>query len=562
MANAGTSTASSLTPGVLPNLRADIISGFLVFLIALPLCLGIATACKFPPIAGIWTAVLGGILGCLFSNSALTIKGPAAGLIVIIEGAVLELGREFAPEGADIATIAMTGYPLALGIGVTAGIIQILLGLIKAGKLADLVPLTPVHGMLAAIGITIIAKQFFRMVGLTPPDGEPIYAILALPNAFLEMNLTISIIGFSSLLLLFGFPILKNYVPALKAVPGQLVVLVVAVPLGVYFGLGEMLNDQGKPKFLVNIPNVIPAVFTDSSVAFMFPNFAGLVTTTGLKYVLLFALIGSIESLLSAKAVDLIDPWKRKTDMNRDLLAVGLANTVCSFVGALPMISEIVRSKANADNGGRTKMANLFHGLFLLGFVLAVPGLIRLFPMAALGAMLVYTGFRLASPKEFMLTWKIGREQFIVFIATIIVTLCTDLLIGVLVGIGLKGLIHVWNGAPLKGLFWSDMSTMTEGDDKVTIMVRKAALFSNWLGLRKAIITNAVGRRHVVVDLSHTTLVDHSVMEKLHELEEEFHMSRHCTLSVIGLDDHRPFSQHPLATRKKVRRQSIAPVAS
>jgi len=175
------STASSeakpLTPGLIPNLRFDLLAGFLVFLIAMPLCLAIASACRYPPIAGIWTAIIGGILTCFISNSQLTIKGPAAGLIVICEGAVLALGAQFAPPGTDltdIGALARVGYPLALGVGITAGVIQIVFGLFKAGKLGELVPLTPVHGMLAAIGLGIMVKEFFRVIGSGPPKGTPI----------------------------------------------------------------------------------------------------------------------------------------------------------------------------------------------------------------------------------------------------------------------------------------------------------------------------------------------------------------------------------------------------
>ncbi len=560
MANSNSpTTPPPVAPGLFGNFRFDFLSGFLVFLIAMPLCLGIASASQYPPIAGIWTAVVGGILTGFISNSQLTIKGPAAGLIVIVSGAVLELGLEAAPAGTDpkdLATLARYGYPLALGVGVTAGVVQILFGLLKAGKVGEMVPLTPVHGMLAAIGITIMAKQLFTMFGVPTPPGAPVDAILAIPHGLEHLNPTITTIGLISLGILIAFPYLKAYVPALKPVPGQVVVVLAAIPLGLAFGLGDMLNDAGTaPKFLVNVPNVLD----NPAAAFRWPDFSGLATVTGIKYVVLFSLIGSIESMLSSQAVDMIDPWRRKTDQNRDLLAVGVANTLCSLLGALPMISEIVRSKANIDNGARTKQANQYHGLFLLAFVLLFPFVIRLIPTTALAAMLVFTGFRLASPREFVSTYKIGVEQLVVFVTTIAVTLCTDLLVGVVSGIVLKAVIHVINGAPLRTLFLmrADIEVAaTEGDRRAVLVVKNAALFSNWLALRGAILRNADGRDEVVLDLSQTRLVDHSTMEKLHELERSFgDLGKHLT--VVGLEKLAPMSKHPLAARKSGLRAAV-----
>lgn len=543
-----------LTPGLKPNLPFDLLSGFLVFLIAMPLCLGIAVASQYPPIAGIWTAVIGGILTCFISNSQLTIKGPAAGLIVIVSGAVLELGMEAAPgtDPKDLATLARYGYPLALGIGVTAGVVQILFGLLKAGKLGEMVPLTPVHGMLAAIGITIMAKQFFLMLGQPAPPGAPIDSILAIPNAFEALGTSstfqmVAVVGFSALAIMIVFPFLKARVSFLKPIPAQVVVVVVAIPLALALGFTSLGESVGNPmKFLVPVPNVLE----NPAAAFLFPDFHAVATVTGLKYVVLFSLIGTIESMLSSQAIDMIDPWRRKTDQNRDLLAVGVANTLCSAVGALPMISEIVRSKANIDNGARTKYANLYHGVFLLAFVLFLPFVIRMIPIAALAAMLVFTGFRLASPKEFVHTYKIGPEQLFVFVTTIVVTLCTDLLIGVVSGIALKLLIHLANGMPLRSLFRPDIEVAhSEGDKVAVLKVRKAAVFSNWLGVKGAILRYADASDEVQLDLSETKLVDHTVMEKLHQLEEEIGREGK-KLSVIGLDEHVPMSAHPLAARK------------
>lgn len=554
------------TPGLLPNLRFDLVAGFLVFLIAMPLCLAIARASGYPPIAGIWTAVIGGVICSLISNSQLTIKGPAAGLIVIVYGAVTELGNEFG-AGLSDADKAFLGYKLALGIGVTAGVVQILFGLLRAGRLADFFPLTPVHGMLASIGLIIIAKQAYEVLGAAPEKGVgPLRLYAGLPSALGNINPEIAIIGLVSLLILFGLPLMR--VGWLKRVPAQLVVLVAAVGLGVAFDLEHRHtylfpddffhpDHRGEfevgPRFLVDMPEVLEC----PADAFAFPDFRGVATATGLQYILLFCLIGSLESLLSAKAIELVDPWRRKTDFDRDLLAVGVANTLASAVGALPMISEIVRSKANIDNGARTRGANFFHGLFLLGFVLLFPNLIHRIPLAALGAMLVYTGFRLASPREFVRTYRVGSEQFVVFVGTILATLATDLLVGIGVGIALEVAFHLRHGCPVGGLLRSDVTVVPEGDKLVVLVVRRAAVFSNWLGVRTAILREAEGRDEVVIDLTHTRLVDHSVMEKLRQLADDFARAGR-RLTVVGLDEHTPLSGHPLAARKSGTRPTAS----
>ncbi|MFO0796935.1 MAG: SulP family inorganic anion transporter [Gemmataceae bacterium] len=547
-----------LAPGILANLRYDAVAGFLVFLIAMPLCLAIARASGFPPIVGIWTAVVGGVVCSLLSNSELTIKGPAAGLIVIVAGAVNELGAEFG-AGLPDADRAMVGYRMALGVGLVAGVIQILFGLVRAGRLVDFFPLTPVHGMLASIGIIIMVKEAYQVLGATPERGAgPLKLLLNLPGAARDLNPEIAAIGLTGLAILFCLPLIP--LKAVRRVPAQLVVLVAAVALGAAFDLEHRhtylfpnhfwdsdhpdVYEVG-PRFLVDMPDVL----ANPSAAFALPDFRGVASGTGLKYVVLFTLIGSLESLLSAKAIELLDPWRRKTNFDRDQMAVGIANTACSAIGALPMISEIVRSKANIDNGARTRAANFCHALFLLAFALLFADLIHRIPLAALGAMLVYTGFRLASPREFVRTYRLGSEQFLVFVATIVTTLATDLLVGIGTGIALKFLFHLRHGAPLTAMFKSSVEVVPEGDKLVVLVVRKAAVFTNWLGLRAAILKEAEGRDEVVLDLSQTRLVDHSVMEKLHELEGEFEAAGKRLL-VMGLEAHVPLSAHPQAARK------------
>jgi MFS superfamily sulfate permease-like transporter len=534
-------------------LRSDLLSGFLVFLIALPLCLGIASACGYPPIAGIFTAIIGGMLATFLSNSELTIKGPAAGLIVIAIGCIQDFGGDGVFGGWSQAD--QNAYRLALGVGVAAAVIQVLFGLFRTGILGEFFPTSAVHGMLAAIGVIIIAKQVPVTLGIEA-KGEPLHLLLSIPDEIVHLNPEIALIGGISLFILFGLPLIKNRY--IKLIPAPMVVVLVAVPLGMWLDLdhthsytfGSQTYEVNEDLHLVNVPaNMFQAI--------TFPAFDGLLEPKAWKWVIMFAVIGTLESMLSAKAIDTIDPWKRKTNLDRDNLAVGVGNLVAALLGGLPMISEIVRSKANIDNGARTRFANLFHGLFLLLFVASVPWLIHRIPMAALGAMLVYTGFRLASPREFANVYMIGREQLVVFVTTIIAVLATDLLVGILIGIGAKFLIHFMNGLPLRSVFKPPLSVEECGEKTYVIRVREAAVFTNWIPLRRR-INGLNSDKDVVVDLSETLLVDHTVMEKLHELEREFEQSRR-RLEIAGLDSHYPFSEHPHAARKKIVGREAVP---
>ena len=530
--------------GFQKNWKADLVSGFLVFLIALPLCLGISLACGYPAISGIFTAIIGGMLATFFSNSELTIKGPAAGLIVVAIGCVTDFGY----TGGKDPAADFQAYQLALGVGVAAGIIQILFGYFRAGILGEFFPSSAVHGLLAAIGIIIMAKQFPVTLGHSP-HGKPLELLANIPHFIMNMNPLVGMIGIIGLFIMFGFPWVKN--PKLKMIPAPMLVLLVTVPLGLYlnfdqdhpYSFGGQEYRLGKD-FLVAVPESMFHAIT-------FPDFSGLMTLVGVEYVVMFALIGSIESLLSAKAIDGIDPWKRKTNHDRDMLAVGVGNTLAAFIGGLPMISEIVRSKANIDNGARTRFANAFHGSFLLLFVALVPGLINEIPLAALGAMLVFTGFRLASPQEFIHIYHVGKEQLIIFVSTVIGVLATDLLMGIAIGICVNVALHLINGAPAKSLFKPQISIERKDQTGVTVKVKDSAIFSTWIGLKKT-LDQLAEEPHVILDLSDTYLVDHTTMAKLHEMEKEF-KERQSILVITGLDHHQPLSNHPEAARRKRR---------
>lgn len=535
-----------LEPGI-KNLRHDLVSGFLVFLIALPLCLAISIASGYPPISGVFTAIIGGIVGGLISNSQLTIKGPAAGLIVIAVGCVTEFNTEV--FGGNASTL-QDAYRMALGVGVVAAAVQIVFALVRAGILAEMFPTAAVHGMLAAIGFIIISKQIPVALGLKV-QGEPLELIKEIPNFIREMNPEIAFIGALSLLILFIKPLFKQ--KWVKMIPSQMLVLFVAVPIGMYLGLShDHTYTLANHEFHVGNEHLVN-VNSDFNLlkAIALPDFSGLKYGFAWKWVAMYALIGSLESLLSAKAVDLLDPYKRKSNLNRDLLAVAIGNLAASMIGGLPMISEIVRSRANIDNGGRTRFANVFHGLFLLLCVCLIPGLIHQIPLAALAAMLIYTGCRLAHYKEFAHMLHVGPEQLVVFVTTIVATLATDLLIGIGIGIGVKLIIHLFHGAAPVSLVKPKLEVR---DDESTrsIVAGDSATFTNWLIYRGQLQAALKADRDVVLDLSTTRLVDHTVMEKLHEVEREF-ASCGRTLTLSGLENHVAMSSHPTAARQKSR---------
>lgn len=520
--------------GLKKHWKQDVLSGFLVFLIALPLSLGIAMASGFPAIAGVITAVVGGLMATFFGSAPLTIKGPAAGLIVIALGAVAELGG------------GVVGYRRALAAIVVAGFLQIGFALLRAGVLGDTFPSSVIHGMMAAIGVIIISKQGHTLLGATPTPGEPLHLLAQLPKSVLHMEPELAAIGFASLAILIVWPKIKS--PQLQRVPAPLVVVIVGIILARVFDLQHphhyMLGGhdyQVGPRSLVPLDRSLVASVT-------FPDWSMITSAASLKYIAMFALVGSIESMLSAKAIDTLDPWHRRSSLDRDLLATGVGNVIAGMLGGLPMISEIVRSSSNVASGARTRWSNFFHGLFLLAFVSVVPWLLRSIPLAALAAMLVFTGVRLASPKEFIKTLKVGKEQLAIFVITMVVTLATDLLIGVAVGVLTKIVVHVANGMPLRGMFSPSIAVSTE-EQATVLRVGHAAVFSNYLTIKKQLDTLDHERR-VIVDLHDARVVDHTVLEALHSLSEQWERDGR-SLIIRGLEEHKRASTHPMAVARR-----------
>ncbi len=533
--------------GLKKHWKDDLLSGFIISLIALPLCLGIAMASGVPPMAGIIAGIVGGLFVSLASGSHLTINGPAAGLAVIVLMS-MEGFRKMAPAGLSPEQIEMFAYQCTLAVGIGCGILQLLFGFVKAGFISNFFPSSVVHGMLAAIGIMIFTKQFHTAMGVKPEGKEMLELIAEIPHSILHMNPDVAIIALISVLILVILPKVKN--KYIKMLPAPLMVLMVAIPLGHFFDLETVhkyLFLDGHeyplgPKFLVSIPsNVFEGI--------VMPRFDYLITGFGIQMMITYSLVASLESLLTAKAIDKMDPYKRESNYNKELFAKGSGNIFSSFFGGLPIIAEVVRSSANVNNGAKTRWANFFHGGFLLFFVVFLGDIIHQIPLSALAAMLMVTGYRLASPGEFAKTLKVGKEQLLIFISTIVFTLATDLLIGILAGILVKLIIHTLNGVPFKSLFKPFFTMEIIDKEHYVIDVEHSAIFSNFMSLKKHVEGLPDGKK-ITIDFTTTKLVDHSVMEHLHDLELAYER-KGGEFTIIGLDNHIAISDHKHSTMKK-----------
>lgn len=518
--------------------KSDISSGFLVFLIALPLSLGIAMASGFPSMAGIIAACVGGLICSLISGSHLTICGPAAGLIVVILSGMEMLGNGN-PEA---------GYKQTLAAIVIAGILQIGFGFLKSGRLSTFFPSSVVHGMMAAIGLIIMSKQIHTLFGVKPEASDIFGIIKEIPHTIMHLNPTISFIGIFSIVLLIIIPRVDH--PTIKKIPVPMLVVIFGIIFDNIFNLETNQifriwdNEfQVGPKYLVQLPkNIIDGI--------VFPDFSALMTRPFWFVTISIALVASLETLLSATAIKMIDPQKREVRFNKDLISLGLGTTISGFLGGLPMIAEIVRSSSNVNNDAKTQWANFFHGLFLLIFILLFPKLLQQIPLASLAAILVFVGFRLASPKEFVHMYHIGIDQLIVFVITVFVTLKTDLLLGVLVGIVTEILVNLIRGLRFKEFFITrSILTQKNGQDSVRLIMRNGATFWNLYKFKQTLL-KVQKSNFIIVDFTRCKIIDSTMMEFLEQFKNE-RIDKGLEIDYIGLEQFHKHSEHKYSARTK-----------
>ncbi len=526
MANKYTALPQTGIAGLKENWRHDLQAGFFVFLIALPLSLGIAIGSGFPPSAGIITAVVGGLLVSRINGSFVVINGPAGGLIVVMLAAVESLS-----DGGDL----MSGYRYTLAAIMIAGLVQVFMGRSKMGSLSAFFPTPVVHGMLAAMGISIMARQIHVMLGATPDDGGLFYMISQVPHSFFNNTLEVAIIGLTSFAILMLWPFLKAH--KISKIPAPIVVLIIGMVLAKVFGI-ESDGLVASP-FLVEIPQ-------DLSAYFYLPDFSKCATVEFWIATVSICMVASLESLLSATAAEKIDPYKRPTDLDQDLTAVGIGNVISGFLGGLPMIAEFVRSSANVDGGAKTGWANFFHGLILLSFVALFPEFIQNIPHAALAALLVFVGYRRATPKIFADVLAIGKDQLLLFVLTILAVLATNLLVGVFFGVFVKLILHLARGVWPNNLFKIHF-TVVESNHATTVKVVGSALFSNFLPLKRAVDALEPGQ-HIVFDFSEAYLIDHSILVFIDEFSEHYVRNGSGSCRNVGRAI-ATYSDHELAAR-------------
>ena len=530
----------------LSDIPQNLFSGFVVSLIALPLGLGLALASGAPPISGIIAAIVGGIVVSLIGGSHVTITGPGNGLVVVILAAITTLGDGNMQEG----------FLFTLAAIVISGIIMIILGFLRMGSLGDFFPGSAIQGMLAAIGIGIFAKQIHVMFGNLNAKGSIIDLLIQIPEGIINLIKTndLSIlyagsIGIISLLIMIFYSKIRNRY--FQLIPAPMWIVVLSVGMYYYFDLVSSSAYPIDKSLLIALPDDILSNFA-------FPNFSKIYDADFLNAVLAITLIASIESLLSIKAVDKLDPLKRRSNVNKDIRALGLATVISGFLGGLNVVTVIARSSVNVNNKGTNRSANFFHASFLVVFILLFATELRKIPLPALAAILVYTGYKLASPENIKKVFLIGSEQLIIFSITLLTTIITSLISGIIVGILVTFIIHIIINKNIllfiKNILKPNVLMFKE-EGKYYVSVQNFSSFLNYTKL-KTKLDQIPESEEAIIDFSLCDFVDHSVMENMNNYSESF-TRKGGHFEVIGLDDSKPGSEHPFALRKILPRQII-----
>lgn len=475
-------------------LKKDIPASIVVFFVALPLCLGIALASGAPLFAGLISGMVGGIVvGCI-SGSQIGVSGPAAGLTVVVLGAIATMG-------------SFENFLVAVVIG---GIIQIVLGVLRAGVIGYYFPSSVIKGMLAGIGIIIFWKQVPYAFGLT--DGSMNIAggggIASLIDRISMGAVTVTAIALAILLLWEKVLVKKHNI--FRIIPGPLVAVVVGVLFQVVAGNSGVFGISTEQLVTVPIPEDAAAFFSQ----FTFPNFSAITTSEAWITGATIAVVASLETLLCVEATDKLDPQKRTTPTNRELLAQGTGSVVAGLLGGLPITQVIVRSSTNIHAGGRTKMAPIMHGCFILISIILIPTFLNKIPLAVLAAILFIVGFKLAKPAIFKQQFKLGKSQFLPFLITTVGIVFTDLLVGIALGLAVGVIVILLNS--FKNSHFLHIEDKSNGEHKINMTLAEEVTFLNKGAIRRE-LNNLPDNTFLSLDVRKTKALDYDILEILDE---------------------------------------------
>lgn len=489
------------------NFKSDIPSSIVVFFVALPLCLGIALASGAPLFSGLIAGIVGGVVVGSISKSTLGVSGPAAGLAAIVLTAIGTLG-------------SFENFLLAVVLG---GAIQILLGILKAGVIGYYFPSSVIKGMLTGIGIIIILKQIPHFFGYKSDlegsfaffqlDGENTISAIINTINFISPGATIIAVLALSILLLWS-EVLNDKGKFFKLVQGPLV----AVAVGIIYYVSTKGSTQWgiASDLLVSVP--VPEDATSFLAQFSFPNFGSISNPEVWIVAFTIALVASLETLLCVEATDKIDPLKRVTPTNRELLAQGVGNMVSGFIGGLPITQVIVRSSANIQSGGKTKMSAIIHGFLLLISVILVPNLLNKIPLSVLAAILFIVGYKLAKPALFIDMYRLGWKQFTPFVVTVLGIIFTDLLIGIALGLAV-GIVVILIKS-FQNSHFLHIEDKSNGDQKIKMTLAEEVTFFNKGAILKQLDSLAHGS-YLELDVTKTRYLDNDIIEILEDFSDK-----------------------------------------
>lgn len=506
--------------GLFSHLKSDLPAGLVVFLVAVPLCLGIALASGAPLFSGIIAGMVGGLVVALISGSPLGVSGPAAGLAVIVLAAIQDLG-----------------FPAFLLAVVLAGIIQILLGVLKAGVIGYYFPSSVIKGMLSGIGIIIILKQIPHYFGYdADPEGDLSFIQPDGQNTFSELFNMVNYISPGALiiasvsmfvLILWERPFMKK-IGLFKIIQGPLVAVLLGIILNIAFSGNEALALTKEQMVSIPVAESIGGFFQQ----FSFPDFSQIGNSAVYITAFTLAIVASLETLLCVEATDKLDPQKRITPTNRELLAQGVGNIVSGLIGGLPLTQVIVRSSANIQSGGKTKLSAFFHGILILVTAMLIPNLLNMIPFASLAAILLVVGYKLAKPALFRDIYHKGREQFIPFIITILGIVFTDLLIGIGLGLAVAIIQILWNNYQIPYKF--DINEYKQGEP-IRIELAQEVSFLN-----KARIMHTLEQipedSHLIIDGTNTKSIHGDIIEIIYDFKEAA-KSKNIKYEIIEIEE-------------------------